>query len=59
MMAHCHQSLNSTVSIGASKRKLTIAAILCAIFMAAEVVGGVWSGSLAILTDAAHLLAGR
>ena len=37
-------------------RKLKWAIVLCTIFMAIEVVGGVMSGSLAILTDAAHLL---
>ncbi|XP_042454826.1 metal tolerance protein 1-like [Zingiber officinale] len=40
----------------ASMRKLLIAVILCAIFMAVEVVGGIKANSLAILTDATHLL---
>ncbi|PQP94702.1 metal tolerance protein 1-like [Prunus yedoensis var. nudiflora] len=40
----------------ASMRKLLIAVILCVIFMSVEVVGGIKSNSLAILTDAAHLL---
>uniref|UniRef100_A0ACD6AP52 Uncharacterized protein n=1 Tax=Avena sativa TaxID=4498 RepID=A0ACD6AP52_AVESA len=40
----------------ASMRKLLIAVILCVIFMAVEVVGGIKANSLAILTDAAHLL---
>lgn len=40
----------------ASMRKLLIAVILCAIFMTVEVVGGIKANSLAILTDAAHLL---
>uniref|UniRef100_A0A0E0PH03 Uncharacterized protein n=1 Tax=Oryza rufipogon TaxID=4529 RepID=A0A0E0PH03_ORYRU len=40
----------------ASMRKLIIAVILCIIFMAVEVVGGIKANSLAILTDAAHLL---
>ncbi|MQL97649.1 hypothetical protein Taro_030345 [Colocasia esculenta] len=40
----------------ASMRKLVMAVILCAIFMSIEVVGGIKSNSLAILTDAAHLL---
>lgn len=30
--------------------------VICLIFMAAEIVGGVMAGSLAILTDAAHLM---
>lgn len=40
----------------ASMRKLLIAVILCVIFMTIEVVGGIKANSLAILTDAAHLL---
>ncbi|KAH7656779.1 Cation efflux protein [Dioscorea alata] len=40
----------------ASMRKLLIAVFLCVIFMSVEVVGGVKANSLAILTDAAHLL---
>ncbi|KAK4747975.1 hypothetical protein SAY87_014561 [Trapa incisa] len=40
----------------ASMRKLMIAVILCVIFMTVEVVGGIKANSLAILTDAAHLL---
>nr|BAJ97879.1 predicted protein [Hordeum vulgare subsp. vulgare] len=40
----------------ASMKKLLIAVILCVIFMAVEVVGGIKANSLAILTDAAHLL---
>ncbi|XP_023638509.1 metal tolerance protein A2 isoform X2 [Capsella rubella] len=40
----------------ASIRKLLIAVLLCAIFIAVEVVGGIKANSLAILTDAAHLL---
>lgn len=40
----------------ASMRKLVIAVVLCVIFMTVEVVGGIKANSLAILTDAAHLL---
>ncbi|XWS46313.1 hypothetical protein CRYUN_Cryun14cG0054800 [Craigia yunnanensis] len=40
----------------ASMRKLFIAVALCIIFMSVEVVGGIKANSLAILTDAAHLL---
>ncbi|KAG9142862.1 hypothetical protein Leryth_005605 [Lithospermum erythrorhizon] len=39
-----------------SMRKLCIAVVLCIIFMSIEVVGGIKANSLAILTDAAHLL---
>lgn len=39
-----------------SMRKLFIAVALCVVFMSVEVVGGIKANSLAILTDAAHLL---
>ncbi|KAI6706936.1 hypothetical protein NL676_009898 [Syzygium grande] len=39
-----------------STKKLLIVAVLCVIFMSVEVVGGIEANSLAILTDAAHLL---
>lgn len=39
-----------------SRRRVAIAAWLTAFFMAAEVAGGVISGSLALLADAAHML---
>ncbi|XP_015572424.2 metal tolerance protein 1 isoform X1 [Ricinus communis] len=40
----------------ASMRKLLMAVALCVVFMSVEVVGGIKAHSLAILTDAAHLL---
>lgn len=40
----------------ASMKKLLLVVILCVIFMSVEVAGGVAANSLAILTDAAHLL---
>ena len=33
-----------------------LASILCLFFMVLEIVGGIWANSLAIATDAAHLL---
>ena len=41
---------------GASKRSLIIALALIGTFMFVEVVGGILSGSLALLADAAHML---
>uniref|UniRef100_A0A7S4ADL9 Cation efflux protein transmembrane domain-containing protein n=2 Tax=Pseudo-nitzschia australis TaxID=44445 RepID=A0A7S4ADL9_9STRA len=38
-------------------KRLYIATILCSIFMIVEIAGGLLSGSLAILSDAAHLFA--
>lgn len=40
----------------ASMRNLCIVVVLCIMFMTIEVVGGIKANSLAILTDAAHLL---
>jgi len=54
---HCHTKDKSRLQdVRAAQRKLVIASIVCLIFMIAEFVGGILSGSLAIMTDAAHLL---
>ena len=45
-----------THGIARARRKLVVASVLCLLFMVGEVVGGVLSNSLAIATDAAHLL---
>ncbi|XP_065166149.1 proton-coupled zinc antiporter SLC30A2-like isoform X2 [Atheta coriaria] len=52
---HCHKDNTASVDKRA-RRKLIIASILCVIFMIGEVIGGYMSSSLAIATDAAHLL---
>uniref|UniRef100_A0A6M2DU55 Putative zn2+ transporter msc2 cation diffusion facilitator superfamily n=1 Tax=Xenopsylla cheopis TaxID=163159 RepID=A0A6M2DU55_XENCH len=52
---HCHFTRKEGIDKKA-RRKLIIASTLCVMFMIAEVIGGVLSGSLAIATDAAHLL---
>merc|ERR1712083_1134799 len=52
---HCHQSRREGVDERA-RRKLLVAAGLCLLFMIAEIVGGIMSNSLAIATDAAHML---
>ncbi|MYK56830.1 MAG: cation transporter [Acidimicrobiia bacterium] len=41
---------------GASKRSLIVALVLIAGFMFAEVIGGILSGSLALLSDAGHMI---
>ncbi len=41
---------------GASRRSLIFALILISTYMVAEVIGGLWSGSLALLADAGHML---
>ena len=40
----------------ANERSVALAAVLTGVFMIAEVVGGVMSGSLALLADAGHML---
>lgn len=40
----------------ASSKKLSRAVMICLFFMVVEIVGGLYANSLAILTDAAHLL---
>lgn len=53
---HCHVNNRPDSIDRKARRKLIIASILCLLFMVAEAVGGVLSSSLAIATDAAHLL---
>lgn len=55
MMEHCHKPRQEGVD-KIARRKLITASILCVVFIIVEVVGGVMSNSLAIATDAAHLL---
>jgi len=42
--------------LAGAKRKLLIGTALCFLFMLAEVVGGMLAHSLAVMTDAAHML---
>lgn len=49
--SHGHQH-----GAGASERRIGLAALLTALFMVAEVVGGLVSGSLALIADAGHML---
>lgn len=55
MEDHCHRERDEAIDKKA-RRKLIIACVLCVIFMITEIVGGILSNSLAIATDAAHLL---
>ncbi|XP_049529127.1 LOW QUALITY PROTEIN: zinc transporter 2-like [Dermacentor silvarum] len=55
---HCHKNQNdeaADVDLSA-RRRLICASILCLTFMLFELVGGILANSLAIATDAAHLL---
>ncbi len=51
---HAHHHAISDTSDG--RRRVAIAALLTFGFMLAEIIGGVISGSLALLADAAHML---
>ncbi|KAL7049186.1 hypothetical protein ACKWTF_003624 [Chironomus riparius] len=59
--AHCHRAHRRNQRVEGidkkARKKLIIASILCVVFMIVEIVGGLLSNSLAIATDAAHLLA--
>ncbi|KAM6964928.1 zinc transporter 2 [Aplochiton taeniatus] len=58
--AHCHGNRTTVCEDSAdkllAKKKLYIASIVCLFFMIGEVIGGYLAHSLAIMTDAAHLL---
>lgn len=41
-----------------NQRRLLLTLVICTTFMLIELIGGYLSGSLAIMSDAAHLLSG-
>lgn len=51
--AHADEVVHTNQTV---RCKLWTVVLLCFLFMVGEVVGGLYAGSLAILTDAAHLL---
>ncbi|MBX9843454.1 MAG: cation diffusion facilitator family transporter [Xanthobacteraceae bacterium] len=48
--------VSTATAAGRHKRRLYIALTLTTTFMVVEVIGGLWTGSLALLADAAHML---
>merc|ERR1712141_558668 len=54
-LEHCHVTMPKRGHASAAKKKLMIASGLCLLFIAGEVTGGYLSGSLAIMSDAAHM----
>lgn len=54
--SHSHGDHNHNHGRGADRRALTITFVLTAAFTVAEVVGGLITGSLALLADAGHML---
>jgi cobalt-zinc-cadmium efflux system protein len=55
-MSHSHAGHTHGASADADRGKLTVALALILAFMAAEVVTGIVANSLALLSDAAHML---
>lgn len=55
-MAHSHQHGHGHSHRHGNERKMLLAAVLTGGFMIAEIIGGIVSGSLALLADAAHML---
>lgn len=54
---HDHSHAHDHARAGDGRtRKLVLAFVLTAAMMAIEVVGGLWSGSLALLADAGHMM---
>ncbi|MGB3624670.1 MAG: cation diffusion facilitator family transporter [Henriciella sp.] len=53
---HGHEHSHANIDTADARKRVAIAAFLTFGFMIAEVVGGVVSGSLALLADAAHML---
>jgi len=54
--AHDHSHAGTGAGLTGRERKLAFAFVLTALMMVAEAVGGLWSGSLALLADAGHML---
>ncbi len=53
---HGHDHDHASELRGASRRSLIISLVLISTYMVAEVVGGILSGSLALIADAGHML---
>ena len=53
---HNHDHSHTPTVTGANERKVLLSFVLIFVFMVVEVVGGVLSGSLALLADAGHML---
>ncbi|KAM6900061.1 proton-coupled zinc antiporter SLC30A2 [Xenentodon cancila] len=57
---HCHDNSYAQEARETEKkvaqRRLYVVSVICLLFMVGEIVGGYLAGSLAVMTDAAHLL---
>lgn len=55
-LSHCHTRDTGEGVDKHARKRLIFASVLCLLFMVAEIIGGYLANSLAIATDAAHLL---
>lgn len=53
---HDHASASGHQLLGTSRRRLALALGVTAVFFVVQFIGGLWTGSLALLADSAHLL---
>src|SRR5947208_2992451 len=53
---HAHVETSQPGHDSASERRLLIVLVMTALYMLAEVVGGILTGSLALLADSGHML---
>ena len=53
---HAHHGPHHDHTAGASAQRLRLVLLLSAIYLVAEVVGGIYTNSLALLADAGHML---
>ncbi|XP_056154655.1 proton-coupled zinc antiporter SLC30A8 [Lampris incognitus] len=57
---HCHDNSHAQEDREREKKvarkRLYVVSVICLIFMVGEILGGYFAGSLAVMTDAAHLL---
>ncbi|BFZ11036.1 hypothetical protein BsWGS_14075 [Bradybaena similaris] len=54
--SHCHSNVKKGGFDKKARTRLILASVLCMMFMTGEMVGGLIAHSLAIISDAAHLL---
>ncbi|KAM6959206.1 proton-coupled zinc antiporter SLC30A8 [Aplochiton taeniatus] len=59
-ITHCHDNSNAQASREQEKKmarkRLYLVSAVCVVFMIGEILGGYFAGSLAVMTDAAHLM---
>ena len=55
--AHAHPHVRAHDARAHDRRRLALVLALSALYLVAEVAGGLWTGSLALLADAGHMLA--